>query len=645
MEPGPSIVNWLPDLAIGTFTGQGQAGWHVSGSSNGEYLVYGGEFPRVNGVNQQGLVRFAKRTNTANPKAEGPRFVTTPFAPRLEPTSTTSLRVSWPSAYDRDNGTLTYKAIRSGDPTPRHQVDSTSQWWNLPQLGFTDTGLTPGATYSYRIVVNDPGGIPVQGSTVSVTMPTTFAASTAYATRIKTDGARLYWPLNETSGTTVNDRAAAAGAPANVGVTDGRADTGVTWNQPGAIPGDSAASLGNNDFSRVFAGNCAATAGCNWGTETAPDTFAIQAWIKTTSSNGGRIFGFGDLQNGNSGHRDRHLYMNNSGRVVFGVKAQDNSLRTLSSGRAYNDNQWHMVTATMGPEGMALYVDGVRVGRRADTTQGESYLGYWRLGGDNLGGWPGAATNNFVGSVDEIAVYPTALSQAQILAQYEASGRTSVVPPAPADAYGAAVYADDPDLYWRFAETSGTMAADSGKSLNDGTYRNGVTLGAAGKIPGNAAATFNGNNGFVSSDAQFSNPTVYSEEAWFKTTSTSGGKIIGFGDNQTGNSSNYDRHVYMQNDGRLVFGVWTGFTNTITTPARVQRRRLAPRGGHPGPERHEAVPRRRAGRHQRADRRPSPTAGHWKVGGDMTWGSLEQLPRRHDRRGGRLLLRAESRPG
>ena len=170
---------------------------------------------------------------------------------------------------------------------------------------------------------------------------------------------------------------------------------------------------------------------------------------------------------------------------------------------------------------MALYVDGVRVGRRADTTQGESYLGYWRLGGDNLGGWPGAATNNFVGSVDEVAVYPTALSQAQILAQYEASGRTSVVPPAPADAYGAAVYADDPDLYWRFAETSGTMAADSGKSLNDGTYRNGVALGQAGKIPGNTAATFNGSDDFVSSDAQFSNPTVYSEEAWFKTTSTS----------------------------------------------------------------------------------------------------------------------------
>ena len=69
----------------------------------------------------------------------------------------------------------------------------------------------------------------------------------------------------------------------------------------------------------------------------------------------------------------------------------------------------------------------------------------------------------------------------------------------------------------------------------------------------------------MSSDAQFSNPTVYTEEAWFKTTTTRGGKIIGFGRARAGSSGGYDRHVYMQDDGRLVFGVWTGQPNTVTT--------------------------------------------------------------------------------
>ncbi len=67
---------------------------------------------------------------------------------------------------------------------------------------------------------------------------------------------------------------------------------------------------------------------------------------------------------------------------MFGVKAQDGSLRTVSSGRTYNDNQWHQITATMSTDGMKLYVDGVRVGQRTDTTVGEAYLGYWRVGGD-----------------------------------------------------------------------------------------------------------------------------------------------------------------------------------------------------------------------------------------------------------------------
>jgi len=94
-------------------------------------------------------------------------------------------------------------------------------------------------------------------------------------------------------------------------------------------------------------------------------------------------------------------------------------LRTVTSPASYNNNQWHQVTATMSSAGMRLYVDGALVAQRTDTTAGEAYLGYWRLGGDNLDGWPSRPpTRNFIGSVDEIAVYPTALTAAQVQAQY-----------------------------------------------------------------------------------------------------------------------------------------------------------------------------------------------------------------------------------
>ena len=51
-------------------------------------------------------------------------------------------------------------------------------------------------------------------------------------------------------------------------------------------------------------------------------------------------------------------------------------------------------------------------------------------------------------------------------------------------------------------------------------------------------------------------PDVFTVEAWFRTTSTTGGKIVSFGDQKTGNSSNYDRHIYMDPSGQVWFGVY-----------------------------------------------------------------------------------------
>ena len=56
----------------------------------------------------------------------------------------------------------------------------------------------------------------------------------------------------------------------------------------------------------------------------------------------------------------------------------------------------------------------------------------------------------------------------------------------------------------------------------------------AGRGHRRPAVTFDGVDGAVGSVGRSRNPTVYSEELWFKTTTTRGGKIIGFGDSQTG---------------------------------------------------------------------------------------------------------------
>jgi YD repeat-containing protein len=85
--------------------------------------------------------------------------------------------------------------------------------------------------------------------------------------------------------------------------------------------------------------------------------------------------------------------------------------------------------------------------------------------------------------------------------------------------YVGTVLADGPVGYWRLGETSGTTASDSSGNGNNGTYLNGVSLGAAGAIPDIAdkAASFDGVDDYVQvPNSAALNPTRVSVEAWVK---------------------------------------------------------------------------------------------------------------------------------
>ena len=107
------------------------------------------------------------------------------------------MRVSWLAGFDRDDLRAARTRSSGWAPTPaRYTTTANSNWWTMPSLGFVDTGLTPGTTYGYRIVVRDSDNHVVNGATVNVTMPASVPTN-AYANRVRADGARLYWPLNE----------------------------------------------------------------------------------------------------------------------------------------------------------------------------------------------------------------------------------------------------------------------------------------------------------------------------------------------------------------------------------------------------------------------------------------------------------------
>ena len=86
---------------------------------------------------------------------------------------------------------------------------------------------------------------------------------------------------------------------------------------------------------------------------------------------------------------------------------------------------------------------------------------------------------------------------------------------------------------------------------NDGINSNSTN--GAGAI--GSGQSFNGSNAQVYTTTQFANPQQYTVEAWFRTSSAGGKKIIGFESDQTGTASaDWDRHLYVGTDGRLYFG-------------------------------------------------------------------------------------------
>jgi hypothetical protein len=397
-----SLGHWTPN------TNGNDLGPRVM-ATDGTRLFVGGDFSTVNGRRQQGFARFGPGPDRATPRR--------PAAPKVISTSRGVDSVSFPAVSTSDVGKLTYAIYRNGRDAPIGKLTATSWPWALPILHYRDAGLRPRSRRNYRITVSD-GTRTSRKSSASV--PVTVSSrnsSHSYPQTVLRAKPSFFWRLNQ-----ISSHIAADSSPHSF---TGIYEPGTTLGMPGPIAGSRAKATAFNGVSGIVTSTAQVAS---------PQKFSIEAWFKTTTNTGGKLVGFGNQQTGASSNYDRHIYMMNDGQLVFGV--QTGQLSSIESPHVYNDGKWHYVVATFdsaaSSKNMALYVDG-RLIATATTGPSLTYSGYWRVGGDNLNGWnldpwgsnsQGTTEPNsyyFRGSIGDVAVYPRALSAAQVSAHYAAN--------------------------------------------------------------------------------------------------------------------------------------------------------------------------------------------------------------------------------
>jgi len=324
-----------------------------------------------------------------------------------------------------------------------------------------------------------------------------------YQARVAADGAISYWPLSETSGLTAADKK---------GVRPGTISGGVTLGVAGITPGTTGMAFDGTGLIQAAP------------LPQLPPAFTqeVWLWLSAVPSAATKIVAFGRDA---FGEVPTSLDVFPSGSeatlrfIIWG--SPQFSIAGLPPGLALSS--WHHIVVTHDGVTGRLYRDGVLENSTPSTLPPDSTFGSPLT---SIGGMVNDPVSQWKGRLQDVAVYPTALSPTQIADHY--TMRRAVAAPSAstlATSYQSRILADGAIAYWPLDDAAAPVRDLAGA-------RPGVEFTAGGMAPlyqqtgvGGAASVQLQGRGFDIPPL----PTLlpqFTYEAWIKITGTTTNSTI-----------------------------------------------------------------------------------------------------------------------
>ena len=184
--------------------------------------------------------------------------------------------------------------------------------------------------------------------------------------------------------------------------------------------------------------------------------FSVSVWVNTTST--GVFFFLGNSTVSGSLNTSFYISVETGGAYSGNVRIGNFGTDLFTSSTSVDDGNWHHIAFTSDGTTSKLYIDG---------TESNTTLHTWAISAALLEIGRGTSSYYFNGSIDQVRIFNTALTAAQVTELYEETDADSSVCDFPSGAGGIALY----ELNGNANDTCGTY---NGTATNVTWLNNGV---------------------------------------------------------------------------------------------------------------------------------------------------------------------------